>query len=130
MEKKAVKNYGNGPWELKKTQIKDFSIVNEFNRKNAVTLGRIFYIIEPIGYSYMFRGTFTIDPKFTKGWWNYPFKPWQSSDLTHFKVYFNGDVDYNEWAQSNKTIIDRFINEKTLYIKSSDPLLTYYQTEK
>lgn len=127
MEKRQTSNFSVAPWYLKGKHIESFSKVTEFNRKQAIVQGRIFYVIEPIGSKWMFRGTLTIDPCFTKGSWRYPFMPWQKNKTTHFKVYFPENLDYNFWWKETKALLDKFIAEGNLYINPADPILTYYK---
>ena len=127
MAKQNVNNYNIGPWEMKRTLIVDFRLITPDNRKNAIVTGRILYIIEPNGLNFTFRGTMSIDPCFVQGWFKYPLKPWQSGYPSHTRVYMNANMDYNVWASENKILIDRYINEKVLYLKPTDPILTYYK---
>lgn len=127
MAKTVSVSYGEGPWNMKKNAIKDFIQVTEDNRKNAIVVGRILYVIDLNGSVYQFRGTFSIDPCFTKGWFRYPLKPWQNNFPGHIKVFMPEDIDYNAWASQNKFLIDDYIFKKTLYIKPTDPILKFFK---
>lgn len=127
MEANKKLNYSFGPWPMPRTRMKDFIAVTEANRKMAVVIGRIFYIIEKTGKTFLFRGSFSIDPCFTKGEVHYPFKPWIRSNETHYKIIMPDNLDYNKWATDNKALIDKYIAENTLYLNPSDPILTYKQ---
>jgi len=125
-------NFSSGPWTMKPKDILNFRIVTNENRKIAVIAGRIMYIIDSVGNHHVFRGTMTIDPRFDRGHILYPYRPWDSvpkecMNKTHFKVYINENMDYNEWADKNKRLIDKYIEEKSLYIKPEDPILTYFR---
>jgi hypothetical protein len=126
----ANKNsFSAGPWPMKPKEAEKFRLVTPENRKQAIVYGRILYIIEQIGTHFIFKGTMTADPRFTKGKVKYPFKPWETAKtgLSHFDVYIDEDQNYEKWVQSNKTLIDKFISEKVLYINPSDKILTYTQ---
>jgi predicted metalloenzyme YecM len=119
--------YNKGPWDFKKNGINEFIAVNELNRKNAIVLGRILYVITLNGSTNQFRGTFSIDPRFTKGWWKYPAKPWENNFPGHARVFMPEDMEYEHWKASNNDLITKFINEKSLYIKQTDPILKYFK---
>jgi len=36
-------------------------------------------------------------------------------------------ADENEWAETNKALINSYLAEKSLYYKESDPILKYYK---
>lgn len=112
---------------MKRTLIGNYRLITQDNRKNAIVVGRILYIIEPLGLNYTFRGSMSIDPCFTQGWIKYPYKPWQQGYPNHFRVYMNANMDYNVWAAENKILIDNYIENKVLYLKPTDPILTYYK---
>jgi len=121
MEKKVKSNYSFAPWNMSKKEFESFTLVTQENRARAIVYGRILYIISfPV-----YRGSFSIDPFFEKGWIHYPFKPWMSSRESHYKVFINENMDYNQYVKSNKVLIDSLIAEKSLYLKSTDPILTY-----
>lgn len=123
------KSFGAGPWTMKDKEFQKFIPVTSLNRSSVITLGRILYVIERVGRISIFRGTLTIDPCFTEGKWRYPWKPWQkkTGSNSHFSTYFEKGVDYDEWFNSNKAIIDKFINNGQLYINPSDPILVYFR---
>jgi hypothetical protein len=125
MANKNKTNYGAGPWPMKRSLIEDFILVTPDNRKQAVIIGRILYIIAPSGSNYTFRGTMSIDPCFTKGWILFPCKPWETPNTGHRRVYIPAGFDYEEWKDTNKRLIDGYIESKELYIRQTDPILTY-----
>lgn len=129
MAGKNANNYGKGPWDLKKGAINDFVAVTASNRKNAIVLGRILYIIRLNGTIYQFCGTMSVDPRFTKGWFGYPLKPWQTGFPGHQRIFMPEDMDYNDWKNNNDKIISAHIESKELYIKPSDPILTFKKYE-
>jgi|GEM_PF-6452264 len=118
--------YNFAPWVLKKDDIESYQPVNDENRKEIITIGRILYVISKMGSNYTFRGTMTIDPCFSDGMYQYPFKPWQNQNKTHFKALLK-QTDENEWAETNKALINSYLAEKSLYYKESDPILKYYK---
>jgi hypothetical protein len=124
MSNKNKANYGAGPWPINRSLIEGFIKVTESNRKQAVVYGRILYIIDPSGSNYIFRGTMSVDPYFDRGWHHYPWKPWQGK-TGHFRVFMTNGVPYDEWKDANKKLINTYIAEGSLYIKQSDPILTY-----
>lgn len=121
MGKKVTKNYSFAPWNMSKKEFDSFVLVTKDNRKQAIVYGRILYIISGL----TFRGSITIDPPFEKGWIHYPFKPWMNSRQSHYRVFINDNTDYNQYVTSNKALIDKFIEEKSLYLKPTDPILTF-----
>ena len=128
---KTTKNYGMAPWQLTKGAIDNFVAVTDFNRKNAITLGRIYYFIESLGSSHIYRGSGLIRPRLTKGWHHWPHLPWSMvpkdvQNKTHWRVFYDTDEDYVKWKDDFDAIITKGINEKTLYICPSDPILTFY----
>ena len=58
--------------------------------------------------------------------YQYPFRPWQNQNKTHFKALLK-QTDENEWAETNKALINSYLAEKSLYYKESDPILKYYK---
>lgn len=125
-------NYGYSPWELTKGAIDNFILVTEANRKNAITLGRIYYFIEPSGSKFMFQGASVIRPLLKKGHWNWPHFPWaiipkDVQNKTHWRQYINEDEDYNEWKCSFDKLISDGITNKTLYINPKDEILKFYK---
>ena len=110
-----------GSWALKKNEINDFTKVTADNRKQAIVQGRIMYVIKMDSYS----GFFTIDPCFTKGWWKIPFAPFFKKDVKHYRVYFNNDIPRVKWAKDFNSIITKHVESGELYIKPTDPILTY-----
>ena len=130
MEKQKKTNFGVGPWMLGKGVIDQFSAVTTSNVGNAIIIGRILYIIEKVGHQYMFRGSMSVDPVFDQGWWQYPFKPWQKKEGGHFKVYMNSNMDFAETKRINRILINGYIEKNQLYIKTTDPILTYFKTQK
>lgn len=125
-------NYGVSPWELTKGAIDNFVLVTEANRKNAITLGRIYYFIEPSGSKFIFLGANVIRPLLKKGYWNWPHYPWavvpkDVQNKTHWRQYYDKDEDYTEWKDFFDKIITDGINKKTLYICPKDEILKFYQ---
>jgi hypothetical protein len=123
MANKDKTNYAKGPWTMKKSMIADFILVTPDNRENAIVLGRVLYVISPNGLNYMYRGAMSIDPCIEKGWILYPKKPWEGTG--HYRVFFPQDMDYDEWKDTYKKLLDNYIANKELYIKTTDPILTY-----
>ena len=124
MAKIKLNKYNLSSWILKKNEIDEYLIVNELNRKDVITIGRVLYIISKSGSNYLFRGAMVINPCFTKGWYNYPLMPWQCFDKTHFRVNLD-ETNKDEWAKSYKSLIDNYIQEKSIFYKKSDPILEF-----
>ena len=127
MAKESPKTFNKAPWVAERRVLKNMIQVTEQNRKRAIVLGRILYIFEPLGLKFLYRGNFTVDPHFIKGKYLYPRKPWDGGG--HFQVTFTKDMDYSDWANSNKTIIQNFIKDGYLYINPNDPILTFVKQE-
>lgn len=125
MASRKPETLSNGGWNFKRGEVESkYCAVTHENRKNAIKYGRILYVIEGLRYG----GYFTVNPYFTKGMYRYPHMPWEvRNGVTHWKVYYPEDGDYEYWKESFRTLIDKFINEKTLYINPSDPLVTYFK---
>lgn len=132
MSAKVEKNtFRVGPWTMKPKEFESFVKVTESNRPNAMVYGRIFYIIDVLGKNYTFRGTMIADPRFTKGHILYPYRPWDIipkdvPNKTHYRVYIYEETDYHTWVTQNKALFDKHISEGTLFIKPTDPILTYH----
>lgn len=119
------KTFAEGPWTIKKAEVDTFAKVTEDNRKQAIVIGRILYIIAKDGNVYTYCGAMTIDPCLLKGWWKWPFLPFVNQSKSHFRVFVESDMSRDDWAVEYKGLIDKYINEGTLYIKREDPILTY-----
>lgn len=114
---------------MKEKEFKEFMPVTTLNRKNVITLGRILYYIHKDGKNYKYNGYITIDPCFTKGWWRYPFMPWErTAARTHWRVYWGpDDMNYDDWVRVHRIFIDKYIENNTLFFKSNDPILQFYK---
>jgi len=104
-----------------------FVLVTPENRKQAVVIGRIFYKIDDKNNCI---GHFQIIPLRKKGWVNVPNYPWDMdhpyiNGKTHWKYFNEEDENHILWVKRNKDQIDKGIENKNLYIKTSDPILTY-----
>lgn len=111
-----------------------FILVTDENRKNAVKIGRIFYTIEIGSKKNKLLNFFQIYPCFKKGWYNVANFPWDLSHpytngKKHWKVYYNEDSNYYEWAARFKWLIDRSIN-KNLYFNINDPILDTHEANR
>lgn len=122
----AKKNsFGKGPWEMKKAEAETFIRVTPINMPQAKVIGRIFYVIEKSGNKYFYNGCFTIDPCLLKGWWKWPWMPYMKNKASHFKVYVDADGSRDEWAGNYRFLLESHMAKGELYIKQSDPILTY-----
>lgn len=124
MAKVKVNKFNTCYWLLKKNEINEYKQVNNNNRKDIISIGRILYIIAKTGSNYLYRGSIVINPCFEKGYYKYPLMPWQWTNVTHFKINLD-KTDKDDWARSYKTLIDGFIDEKALYYKKDDPILEF-----
>lgn len=119
----------HAPWPMKPAEAKEsFIAVTEINRKNAVVIGRILYFIQQAGMHYTYMGFMTVDPCYFKGWWRWPFVPFAPNiggKIKHFRVFLDNDKSRDEWAVEYKLIIDNAILKNELFIKPTDPILTY-----
>lgn len=118
-----------------KINVDDYVLITESNRKNAVVIGRIIYYLERSGLKLYKTGHVVITPCLPKGWWLIPHEPWVKvprdvQNKTHWNCYLESGMDEEAWAKNNKYLIDRGIELKTMYIKPSDPILTYIQSKK
>ena len=134
--------------------IRDFIEITESNIKNAIITGRIIYTIETnvkivkktISSNYNIVHFLDIKPRFTKGWWKMPYFPWDkkhpySLGKEHFRMFWPEDWDYESWTEQFKVFnfnykkqefikMSEFIKlkgNKRLYLKPTDPILTYYK---
>lgn len=76
-------------------------------------------------------------PLFKKGWVNIPYYPWdfdhpyvkdaieRSPGKKHWSFFQETDEDYNQWAIRNKFWLDRYIQQDVLYLKITDPILSF-----
>lgn len=119
------KGLHEAPWPMKKAEVETFAKVTEANRKQAIVIGRILYIISKDGNVYTYCGCMTIDPCLLKGWWKWPFLPFVNKSLQHFKVFVDADKSRDDWAYEYKSLIDKHIKEESLYLKREDPILIY-----
>jgi hypothetical protein len=117
-------SYAVSGWKLKKNSMTDYRLVTPENRKQAVIIGRILYVITDL----VFRGTMTVTPCFDSGWYFIPWMPWMGEG--HYTVFFNEPTNRDDWISSNKALLDLHINEQSLYIKPTDPILTYKKQDK
>lgn len=124
MEKKQKNSFDAGPWVMKPAGIKKLSAVTELNRKNAIQMGRILYIVDIP--SKTFRGTIVVEPCYLKGEWKIPFRPWQAGFPGHFSAVFREDMNFTDLKNNNTLMINKFIAEKNLFINPSDPILKFY----
>jgi len=119
------KTLAEGPWTMKKAEVDTFARVTESNRKQAVVIGRILYIISKEGNVYTYGGCMTIDPCLLKGWWKWPWLPFVNQRTSHFRVFIESDMSRDDWAADYKALLDMHIEKEQLYIKREDPILTY-----
>lgn len=130
-EKPKAEGYWRAPWIMKKGEFETFIPVTEANRKQAIVIGRILYTIsKESGNNYRYCGFITVQPCFFIGWWQMPIEPFIPRDAkfkskTHWKVYLDKNKNRDEWGSEYKTLFDRLIKDKELYIKQSDPILTF-----
>jgi len=110
---------------MKESLLNTFRKVTEENRKQAIILGRVLYVIERKGSLITYRGSFSIDPCFEKGYYWYPCRPWQKNKESHYKVFMNEGINRSEWIAINKRLIDMYISQECLYLNPSDPILTF-----
>ena len=125
MAAEKKKTFANAPWTMKKAEVDTFAKVTEDNRKQAIIIGRILYIISKEGNVYTYNGCMTIDPCYYKGWWRWPHLPFVTKEKTHWRVYIDSDKSRDEWAAEYKVRIDKYIQNGELYLKREDPILTY-----
>lgn len=129
---KKTNNYNVAPWEMKRDALKDFVLITDLNRKNAIVVGRIYYNIELAGSKHIFGGAGVVRPRLKKGEWLWPHYPWSIipnnvQNKTHFNVFYDKEEDYDEWNNFFDTFISSGIEKKTLYINPKDPILTFFK---
>ena len=106
----------------------DFVLVTPDNRKKSIVIGRTIYSItlapnKIIGYQ-------NINPPLEKGWRKIPHFPFHYDHpyikgKTHWDCYYDEPTNYDDWAKGWKRYIDEAIEKKQLYIRLTDPILTY-----
>jgi hypothetical protein len=111
----------HGPWNMSRAEKEKYIKVTHENVKNAKVLGQIFYVITGL----TFRGAFSIDPCFSKGWWHIEKKPWETPGYT--RVYFPAGMDEGEYIATYKALFEKYLREESLYIKQSDPIIKFYK---
>lgn len=114
-----------------------FRKVNAENRKQAIVIGRILYLLDESKPKEIFQGNYLICPCFKKGWVNMPYYPWdfdhpyvkdaieKSPGKKHWSFYQEEDDDYTQWVVKNKFWLDRYIKQDILYLRITDPILTF-----
>lgn len=106
--------------------LEGFVLITPENRKTAIVIGRILYTIHKgklVNYD-------KIGPCFKRGWYEIPHFPWNTEHpyvqgKTHFKMWSGEESNFNAWKDMWKDTIDKGIADKTLYIRLTDPILTY-----
>lgn len=105
-------------WKIKPKEMESFISVTAANRKNAVVMGRILYVIDDLR---TFKGYFTIRPRLVKGRLiitNHPYEKDQN--------YFLKEDESAEYYKSSfDKLITLKINEKQLFFKLTDTLVNY-----
>lgn len=109
-------SFGKPGWKVK--NIKDYTLVSSSNRKNAVVIGRILYVIDDL---LIYKGYFTIRPILKKG-------KLTIKDHLHEidqNYFLREDEDFNDYKSSFDKLITQKINEKQLFFKLTDTLVKY-----
>lgn len=117
--------YNTPGWKIKPGDFKNFIAVTTANRKNAVVMGRVLYVIESNGTLIQYRGYIVVRPRLIKGELKIQGHP-HMNDQNYF---LREDEDYNEYVSSFDKLITQQINKKQLYFKLSDPLVKYIKNE-
>jgi hypothetical protein len=116
MAKKA-NSYNRAPWTMKAKEFATFRAVNEGNRKNAIVLGRVLYVISKGQY----RGYFDVRPRLVKCRMSITNHPHMADQ----KVYIPEDESVEEYKKSFDSLITSLISEGSLYINIKDTLIKY-----
>lgn len=113
--------YNTPGWKVKPTDMKLFTAVTAANRKNAVVMGRVLYVIESNGSLVNYRGYFVVRPQLVKG----ELKIQGHPHMTDQNYYFREDEDYNDYVKSFDKLITQQIEKKQLFFKITDPLVKH-----
>jgi hypothetical protein len=114
------------PQALPKTRFSGYVKITDQNRKELIVLGRVMWIIDkaPVGPGYIINGCFPIRPRLKKN----------AILCSHGDPMCGGanpqtfiDFEENEedYVKSFKSVIDKAINDGTLYIKEKEKLVKY-----
>lgn len=117
--------YNTPGWKVKPADMKTYTPVTAANRKNAVVMGRVLYVIESNGNLINYRGYFVVRPRLVRG----ELKIQGHPHMTNQNTFIPSDEDYNEWKNSFDSLITQQINKKQLFFKLSDPLVKYIRNE-
>lgn len=103
--------------KIKPQEMEDFTPITSVNRKNAVILGRILYVIDDLK---IFKGYISIRPRLVKG---------------RLKIEHLHEPNQNYWLKEDETLEDYKssfdklitlqIETKQLFFKLKDPLIKY-----
>lgn len=121
MEKKPKNDVGLAlTFRLQETgPLHDFVEITSVNIRKVMCIGRIIYHIKTeVGHDKKLRAStrrntllsvFVIKPRFTKGWWNVPYFPWEIkhpyiNGRTHQNVLFDKDWSETEWIDHHKVM--------------------------
>lgn len=105
--------------------MKTFISVTTTNRKNAVVMGRILYVIESNGTLVNYRGYFVVRPRLLKGEMKVHGHPY----MTDQNYFLREDEDYNEYVKSFDKLITQQIEKKQLFFKLTDPFVKHIKNE-
>lgn len=113
--------YNSPGWKMKPKEFELFTAVTASNRKNAVIMGRVLYVIEKVGSMITYRGYIVVRPRLVKGRVSVKQHPF----LPDHGAYINEDEDFDSYRDSFNKIITLKISENQLFFKLTDKLVKY-----
>lgn len=116
-----MSSYNTPGWKIKPSEMSDYTLVTHTNRKRAVLMGRIMYVIEANGNLVQYRGYFVIRPRLTKGRIIITDHPYMKDQ----NIWIPEEEDEKNYIDSFKNLIDLLISKKQLYFKLTDKLISY-----
>lgn len=116
----------NAPWVMKPAQLDDFVLITEANKKNAMVIGRIIYVIDDAKTKTpKYGGYKTFDPCFKQGLYRITLPSfWSIEEMKH---PVPADQDKKEWDRFWVAIINDGIKRERLFIKKNEPLIKYFK---
>ncbi len=109
----------NSPgWRVKPKDFESFTAVTISNRKNAVVMGRILYVIDDIK---CYKGYFVIRPQLVKGRLSITNHPY----LPDNNIFIKEDEPFNDYKSSFDKLITLQIEKQQLFFKLTDQLIKH-----
>lgn len=116
-----MSNYKIPGWKMKSSELKEFTAITSENRKAAVILGRILYVITASGTLVEYQGYFTVRPRLQVGRIKVTGHPFEIDQNT----YIPEEESMESYRKSFDELITHCIRENKLFFKITDKLVNY-----